>query len=135
MFRMVSNSIKLSNTAVKRKRDDITAFRIAPGNRGYVESEGTQELLNIQHLNPEFNTTEIRISSKNSRLLSGGDLIMLHGSKLSVCLNLFDPNRRAIINVPVDICEIDCSERGFNMSVGFGDIRGIIACSAGGSHD
>lgn len=132
---MVSNNARLTNTAVKRKRDDITAFRIAPGNREYLEPQGAQELLNIHHLTPELTGIESCISKYNSRLMPGGDLVALNASTLSLCLNVFDPTRRAVINISFDNCEIDCSDRGFSMSVGFGDIRGIIACSATGCHD
>jgi hypothetical protein len=130
---MTSNATRSISAALKRKRDDNVAFRAAPANRSYSELQKTHELVNINDVTQtQFSDAERNISQTTARQLPGGDFVFLSESKIFLLLNFCDPSKRSLISIPVDNCDIELEHR-FSVSVGPGNCRSIIACSAEGT--
>jgi hypothetical protein len=130
---MTSNATRSISAALKRKRDDNVAFRAAPANRSYSELQRTHELVNINDVTQsQFGDAEHNISQTTARQLPVGDFVFLSESKIFLLLNLCDPTKRSLISIPVGNCDIELEHR-FSVSVGPGNCRSIIACSAEGT--
>jgi hypothetical protein len=119
-----------SNIALKRKREDIPAPRIAPSNRGQ-DAQKIRELLKIYQLFQDDSVECCNISSETAKLLPSGDLVLVSDKKISLILNLFDP-KRALISIPTENFQDAGLDRKLSMSLGYGGARGLIACSTEG---
>lgn len=129
---MTSNATRSISAALKRKRDDNVAFRAAPANRSNSESQRIHELVNINDVTQtQFSDAEHNISQTTARQLPGGDFVFLSESKIFLLLNFCDPAKRSLISIPAENCDIELEHR-FSVSVGPGNCRSIIACSAEG---
>lgn len=130
---MTSNATRSISAALKRKREDNVAYRAAPANRSHPESQRIHELVNINDVTQtQFSDAEHNINQATARQLPGGDFVFLSESKIFLLLNVFDHSKRSLISIPVDNCDIDLEHR-FSVSVGPGNSRSIIACSAEGT--
>lgn len=127
-MQMTSNYNKSNNALLKRKRDELDS-RNDTFERGYSGTSKIRELLNVNNISQsDVSDSQINITQAKAKLLPSGDFVALSTTDISLIQDVFDPTNRKLVSIPIENSHIENLERGFSVSVGFGNTRDIIAC-------